>query len=243
MHAWFRTLAVLITLGATACGVRAQDEPGEVPPAPEAYMGRTIARTMHYSGAPWLMRQSRQREEDTRLFLDTLEVKLGMTVCDMGCGNGFYTLPLAEMVGDDGVVYAVDIQQEMLDFLAARAEDAGEKNIRPVLGTAIDPMLPEHTIDLMIVVDVYHEMSHPEQMLAAIRRSLKPDGRLVLLEFRAEDENVPIKPLHKMSKDQVVKELSANGFELTDSFEGLPWQHMLTFGVTQDEEEPGNAGK
>jgi len=200
-----------------------------IPPAPESYMGRTIARTMHYTGAPWLTRESREREEGTKLLIETLDVREGDVICDMGCGNGFYTLPLAELAGPEGRVYAVDIQPEMLSLLEERASEAGLANIVPTLGTLVDPKLPEGEVDLILCVDVYHEMSHPEQMLEAMRDSLAPDGRLVLVEFRAEDPKVPIKPLHKMSRAQVLKELTANGFELADEFDGLPWQHMMTF--------------
>jgi ubiquinone/menaquinone biosynthesis C-methylase UbiE len=211
-----------------------------MPPAAQTYMGREIAITMHYTGAPWLVRESREREEGTKLLLDQLDIQPGMTICDMGCGNGFYTIPMAEQTGNTGRVYAVDIQQEMLDLLQDVAEEAQLSNIEGVLGTAIDPKLPDALIDLMIVVDVYHEMSHPEQMLAAIRKCLKPDGRLVLVEFRAEDPELRIKKLHKMSKVQVLKELTANGFKLKCEFNELPRQHMLTFQIDPDWERVGS---
>jgi len=220
-----------------------QQEAAAIPPAPQIYMGREIAITMHYTGAPWLVRESREREEGTKLLLDQLDIKPGMTICDMGCGNGFYTIPMAQQTGKTGRVYAVDIQQEMLDLLQNVAEEAELSNIEGVLGTAIDPKLPDALIDLMILVDVYHEMSHPEQMLAAIRKCLKPDGRLVLVEFRAEDPEVPIKKLHKMSKVQVLKELTANGFKLKCEFNELPRQHMLTFQIDPDWERVNSAGR
>jgi ubiquinone/menaquinone biosynthesis C-methylase UbiE len=201
-----------------------------LPPALTEYMGRTIAPTMHYSEAPWLVRESRQREEDWRTMLAQLGVQPGMMVCDMGCGNGFYTLKLAEMVGAEGKVYAVDIQPEMLRLLQARAEEAGlTERIEAILGTVVDPKLPEKSLDVILCVDVYHEFSHPEQMLLQMHKALKTTGRLVLLEFRAEDPEVPIRPLHKMSKAQARKELEANGFELAEQFDNLPWQHMLLF--------------
>jgi ubiquinone/menaquinone biosynthesis C-methylase UbiE len=202
-----------------------------VPPAPPFHMGREIAQTMHYTGAPWLVRESRQREEDCRMLLDALGVQPGQTVCDMGCGNGFYTLQLARMVGPRGLVYAVDIQPEMLRMLVHNATAAGLKNIRPVLGTPIDPRLPKEAIDMVLCVDVYHEFSHPEAMLARIRESLAADGRLVLAEFRGEDPAVPIKPLHKMTKAQVRAELEPAGFEVVREFDRLPWQHLLFMGV------------
>ena len=159
--------------------------------------------------------------------LKHLGVKPGMSVCDLGCGNGFYTLKLSPMVGDDGKVFAVEIQKEMLTMLAKRAAAADVKNIVPVLGNVADPKLPEASIDIILMVDVYHEMDHPVEMLAAMRKSLKPNGRLVEVEFRAEDAKVPIKALHKMSKEQITKELAANGFKVADQFDGLPWQHMM----------------
>jgi len=202
-----------------------------IPPAQTHHFGREIAQTMHFTGAPWLVRESRQREEDCRTMLKALEVKPGQTVCDMGCGNGFYTLQLARLVGPRGLVYAVDIQPEMLQMLAHNAAEAGLTNIRPVLGTPIDPRLPVAAIDMMLCVDVYHEFSHPEAMLAKIRESLAPNGQMVLVEFRGEDAEVPIKPLHKMTKQQVRTELEPAGFEMVREFDRLPWQHLLFLGV------------
>ncbi len=207
------------------------DRSVEIPPAATQHMGREIAQTMHYTGAPWLVRESRQREEDCRLLLEALAIKKGQKICDLGCGNGFYTLELARRVGPEGVVYAVDIQPEMLRMLARRAAEEGLTNIRPILGTFIDPRLPKGEVDLVLCIDVYHEFSHPEQMLARIRESLAADGRLVLAEFRGEDPAVPIKPLHKMTKAQVRAELEPAGFELAREFDRLPWQHLLFFRV------------
>jgi len=202
-----------------------------IPPAQTHHMGREIAQTMHFTGAPWLVRESRQREEDCRTMLQALGVKPGQTVCDMGCGNGFYTLQLARLVGPRGRVYAVDIQPEMLQMLARNAAEARLANIRPVLGTPIDPRLPAGAIDMMLCVDVYHEFSHPEAMLGKIKESLAPDGQLVLVEFRGEDLAVPIKPLHKMTKAQVRAELEPAGFEMVREFDRLPWQHLLFLGL------------
>jgi ubiquinone/menaquinone biosynthesis C-methylase UbiE len=220
----------------------AAEKAGEkTPPGVTHYMGREIAQTMHFAGATWLTRESRDREEEPAKLMKALHIKPGMTVCDLGCGNGFYTLMLAKEVGEKGKVLAEDIQQEMLDFLAKRAEKAGVKNYEAILGTVADPKLPEGAVDLILIVDVYHEMDHPVEMLAAMRKSLSKGGRMVLVEFRAEDDNVPIKPLHKMSKAQVKKEITANGFKLVEDFEGLPWQHVMFF--ERDEEWKGNAAK
>lgn len=201
-----------------------------VPPGREVYLGRRIAQTMHYAGAEWLIRNRREREERCSLMLANLGVRPGMTLCDMGCGNGFHTLPLAKMTGDEGMVIGVDVQPEMLGFLRERMEDQGIENVIPILGSYHNPRLPPNSLDLVLMVDVYHEFSHPEYMLAAIRKSLKPDGLVVLVEYREEDKKVPIKPLHKMSKAQVNKELEANGFTLAKEFDKLPWQHMMFFG-------------
>lgn len=203
------------------------DRAAVIPPAATHHRGREIAQTMHYTGAPWLVRESRQREEDCRMLLEALDVKPGQTICDMGCGNGFYTLALARLVGPEGTVYAVDIQPEMLRMLAANAANEGLTNIKPVLGTVIDPRLPAGKIDLCLCVDVYHEFSHPETMLARIRESLAPSGRLALVEFRGEDAAVPIKPLHKMTKAGIRAELEPAGFRVLAEFDRLPWQHLV----------------
>lgn len=219
---------VTLTLTATVLQPAAAQD-SSIPPPVEVYKGREIAQTMHYLGAPWLTRESREREEDCKTLLAALKLKPGDTVCDLGCGNGFYSLKLAKLVGERGRVIAVDIQREMLELLKDRAVAEKITNIEPVLGTVVDPKLPEGAVDLMLLVDVYHEFSNPEQMLAAIRKSLKPSGRIALAEFRAEDPKVPIKPLHKMSKAQIMKEFPANGFKLVEQFDRLPWQHLMFF--------------
>jgi ubiquinone/menaquinone biosynthesis C-methylase UbiE len=221
----FLTIAILALLVSTG------QSKESVPPAQTHYMGREIAVTMHYLGAPWLVRESRQREEDCEQLLKALKIEPGQTVCDMGCGNGFYSLQLAEMVGEKGQVIAVDIQREMLGYLRSRARIEGISNIKPLLGTPVDPRLEPNSVDLVFMVDVYHEFSHPEQMLKAIRESLKPKGRVALVEFREEDPNVPIKPLHKMSKAQIMKEFPANGLKLVEEYDKLPWQHLMFFEV------------
>ena len=223
-------LPVFLLLLIGACAPAWSAEPkGKAPPPLRFYMNREIAQTMHYSGAEWLIRDEREREERCSLMLANLDARPGMTVCDMGCGNGFYTLKLARMVGADGRVYGVDIQPQMLVMLNERAVEQEVANITPVLGTLFDPRLPKDEIDLVLLVDVYHEFSHPEHMLQAMRDALSPEGRIVLLEYRGEDPEVPIKPLHKMTKEQIMKEYPANGFKLVKEFEKLPWQHMMYF--------------
>lgn len=226
--------AILRPIGLSLCicvglGRLALAEDPAIPPPLKEYKGREIAQTMHYLGAPWLTRESREREEDCKTMLAALNVKPGDVVCDLGCGNGFYTLKISQLVGEKGRVLAVDIQREMLGLLKDRAAEEKVSNIEPVLGTLVDPKIPAGTVDLVLLVDVYHEFSHPEQMLAAIRKSLKPAGRVALVEFRAEDPNVPIKPLHKMSKAQIMKEFPPNGFKLVEEFDKLPWQHLMFF--------------
>jgi SAM-dependent methyltransferase len=217
------------TSPATAQVAPAADAGNKIPPALEYYKGREIAQTMHFAGAPWLTRESRDREEDCNKLLRELRLEQGQSVCDMGCGNGFYTLRIAKRVGPKGQVYAVDIQPEMLSLLNERTKADRIHNVKPVLGTVVDPLLPPESCDVILCVDVYHEFSHPEQMLAAMRKALKPKGRLVLVEFRMEDPQVPIKLEHKMSKEQILKELPPNGFKLVQQFDGLPWQHVMWF--------------
>lgn len=185
---------------------------------------------MSYHGAPWLIRESREEEENPAKLLAALELKPGQTVADIGCGNGFYTLLMAEKVGPTGKVYAVDIQPEMLQLLDERAKAAGLTNIVPVLSSPADPNLPADAVDLIMLVDVYHEFAYPEQMLGAMRRALKPSGVVALAEYRLEDPRIPIKLLHKMSKKQIRKEYESNGFELARQFDELPWQHLMFFG-------------
>ena len=218
-------VGVCIVFGAISSGA----EDVAIPPPAKEYKGREIAQTMHYLGAAWLTRESREREEDCNTMLAALNVKPGDVVCDLGCGNGFYTLKLANFVGEKGRVLAVDIQREMLGLLKDRAAEEKITNIEPILGAVVDPKLPDGAVDLVLLADVYHEFSHPEEMLAAIRKSLKPTGRVALVEFRAEDPAVPIKPLHRMSKAQILKEFPPNGFKLVEEFDKLPWQHLMFF--------------
>lgn len=212
----------------------AKTKPEKIPPAVRVYKGRAVAQTMHYTGADWLTRDNREQQERCSLMLTNLGVKRGMTICDMGCGNGFYSVQLAKMVGPDGKILAVDIQPEMIEKLKDHMTKEGVENVEPILGSLIDPKLPEGKVDMILCVDVYHEFSHPEHMLRAMRKSLAPTGLLVLVEFRAEDPLVPIKPEHKMTKKQIMKELPPFGFKLAKEFDKLPWQHMMFF--ERDEE-------
>lgn len=200
-----------------------------VAPARTQYMGRTIAQTMSFHGAPWLIRDNREEEERPSEVLKQLKLKPGMVVCDLGCGNGYYTLLMAPQLVPQGKVLAVDIQPEMLHLLELRNQAMGIDNVEPILGTIVDPKLPANGVDLVLLADVYHEFSHPQQMLSALRQSLSDTGVIALLEYREEDPAVPIKPLHKMSKRQIMKEYRANGFKLARQYDGLPWQHLMFF--------------
>ena len=207
-----------------------QPDKDKIPPAKTKYMGRRVAQAMSFHGANWLIRETREAEERPSQVLPQLGLKPGMTVCDMGCGNGFYSIEMAKLIAP-GNVLAVDIQPEMLHLLKLRCDESKIDNVKPLLGTVVDPQLAENSIDMVLMVDVYHEFSHPEQMMAAVRKSLKPGGLVALLEYREEDPRVPIKPEHKMSKKQILKEYKANGFRLAKEYDELPWQHLMFFEV------------
>ena len=229
---WLSILVAIVAFSRTH-DARSQDKIKQkksgIPEGREFYKGRRIAQTMHYMGAEWLIRDSREREERCSLLLANLGLKKGMSICDMGCGNGYHTLRMAELTGESGTVYGIDIQAQMLVYLRKRAEEQGIENVIPILGSIHNPRLPKNTFDLILMVDVYHEFSHPEYMLKSMRESLKQDGVIALVEYRTEDPEVPIKRLHKMSKAQIMKELPANGFKLVKEFNALPWQHLMFF--------------
>ena len=191
---------------------------------------REIAPVMGVGGADWLTRPEREAEEHPGVALDEIGITKGSTVADIGAGSGFYSIRLAERVGPEGKVYANDIQPGMLQLLRHQVAAKGLNNVIPVLGTESDPKLPLNSIDLELLVDVYHEFSRPQEMVRKLRDSLKPGGRLVLLEYRAEDPAIPIRAEHKMTVDQVVAELKPEGFQLIKRSEKLPWQHILIFG-------------
>lgn len=189
--------------------------------------GRKIAGVMGMSGAAWLVRPERIAEENPDGALDAMNLRPGMTIADLGSGVGYMTLRMAKRVGPTGKIYGVDLQPGMLAELVKNAKDNGISNVEPILGEPADPKLPAGQIDLILMVDVYHEVSQPQAMLRKIRQALKPDGRLVLLEYRAEDPSIPINPEHKMTVDQVRREIEPEGFRLLDPIETLPRQHLL----------------
>lgn len=192
------------------------------------YMGREIAAYMCAAHADWLDRPERGVEERPGLLIKQLRLTATDVVADIGCGTGHHTLRIAPKV-PQGKVYAVDIQRAMLDSVFVRSMAMGLENVDPVLGTALDPGLPDNSVDKALLVDVYHELEFPYEMMRVFYRALKPEGRLYLVEFRGEDEAVPIKPIHKMMKDQAIRELAEAGFALERSWNGLPWQHLLVF--------------
>jgi SAM-dependent methyltransferase len=189
--------------------------------------GRRIAPVMGVAGADWLDRPERESEENPEAALDALGLNAGMVVADIGAGTGYMSLRIARRVGPTGKVYANDLQPEMLRLLRLNAARAKLNNVETVLGGPSDPKLPKGQIDLVLLVDVYHEFSDPQSMLRGIRESLKPDGRLVLLEYRKEDPSIPIRPEHKMSVAEVRTELEPAGFVLGPVIERLPRQHIL----------------
>jgi ubiquinone/menaquinone biosynthesis C-methylase UbiE len=192
------------------------------------YFGREIAHFMTHEGAPWLDRPERDQEERPDLVMAALQLKPGDIVADVGCGTGYFSWRMAKAVGPKGIVYGQEIQQEMLDQLAVKMKERGVTNVVGVLGTIEDPKLPQ-PVDLVIMVDVYHEFSHPAEMMAAICRQLKPGGRVVFVEYRGEDPSVPIKLLHKMTEAQVKKEMTAQPLEYVTTVKTLPRQHLIIF--------------
>ena len=190
---------------------------------------RRYAQVMGAAAADWLVRPERVEEEHPDQALDALNLQPGSTVADIGAGVGYFTFRMAERVGPTGIVYGQDIQPEMIRLLKENMATRKVTNVRPVLGTYDDPKLPKNALDLILLVDVYHEFSEPVKMVDAMRESLKPNGRLVLLEYRGEDPRVPIRPEHKMTLKQVRAEIEPQGFRFDESIETLPWQHIIVF--------------
>lgn len=194
------------------------------------YLGREIAQVMGHQGAGWLERPEREEEERTDLLLAAIELKPGDVVADIGAGTGYFSWRMAEQVAPSGRVWAVEIQQEMVDLLKANMTRRGMADIvLPVLGSATDPRLPAATVDLILLVDVYHEFAFPFEMTRAMTNALKPGGRLVLVEYRGEDPMVPIKPLHKMTVAQVRREMAVHPLRFERVVEKLPRQHIIIF--------------
>ncbi len=193
------------------------------------YMGREISQVMGHLAAGWLERPEREREEMPNKLIELLNLKEGDIVADIGVGTGYIARRISQKIGNTGVVYGVEIQQEMLDILADKMAEEGITNITGVLGTITDPKLPPNSVDLVIMVDVYHEFSHPYQMMQNICSALRVGGRVVFVEYRLEDDNVPIKRLHKMSQLQVMKEATPHPLSWVATHDDLPWQHVIIF--------------
>jgi SAM-dependent methyltransferase len=211
------------------------DGPATVDGIGKYFMGREISQVMGHLGAGWLERDTREQEERTDLLLDFLFDLDAEVVADIGVGTGYFALPWALRI-PEGRVIGVDIQPEMLAILTDRAERSGITNVEAIQGSVEDPRLPPATVDVVLIVDAYHEFSHPREMLAGIARGLKPGGRLVLVEYRGEDPLVPIKELHKMTEDQAIREVETAGLEWVETADFLPQQHVLVF------QKPGVGG-
>ena len=194
----------------------------------KVYMGREIAHTVSVHAIRWLERPDREEEENPSLVMERMELKGNEAIADIGAGSGYFTFLLAPYV-PEGKVVAVDIQQEMLDFIEGKKKLKKARNVETVLGTIEDVKLPKDSVDVVLMVDAYHEFSHPREMMESIMKGLKPGGRVILLEYRGEDPSVPIKPLHKMTVQQVKAEMKAVGLEFVKVSDFLPAQHFLVF--------------
>jgi ubiquinone/menaquinone biosynthesis C-methylase UbiE len=230
---WLRAFLLIAMLALASTAIEAADRyttiQGSSDGIGKAYQGREIAKVMSYHGAPWLERSERMQEERPDLVLAALELKPGMKVADVGAGSGYYTSRMAERVGKSGTVYAVDVQPEMIEILKRNMSERGAMNVKAVLGTETDPKLAAESLDLALMVDVYHELEYPYEMLAAIVKALKPGGRVAFVEFRGNDPSVPIKALHTMTEAQVRKEAAVHPLVWIKTMSDLPWQHLLVF--------------
>ena len=227
-------LWLLLALGLPAAAAETTaPQYSSVAPTPDGigkvYMGREISHVMGFHGAQWLERTERMDEERPDLVLNALDLKPGMTVADIGAGTGYYTWRIAQRIGAAGTVYAVDVQPEMIKALERQMSRRGATNVKAMPGTPADPKLPRNSLDLALMVDVYHEFEQPYEMLAAIVGALKPGGRVAFVEFRGNDPKVPIKPLHTMTEEQVRREAGAHALEWIRTTRDLPWQHVIVF--------------
>lgn len=228
-----RAVAATLLLGWMPPALGDSDLYRQIPPTLDgigkSYMGREIAQVMGFQGAQWLEREEREQEERGDLLLRELALKPGMDVMDVGAGTGYYSRRIATLVGPKGKVYAIDVQAEMVDMLNAVSKQPAFTNVKPILGTEKSVALPDGVADLAIMVDVYHELEFPSEMLESIKRALRPGGRIVFVEYRAEDPKVPIKPVHKMSEAQIRREAAQNGLIWVRTAHTLPWQHVVIF--------------
>lgn len=192
------------------------------------YMGREIARVMGYQGMGWLVRPEREAEENTSILLQNMDIQPDDAIADIGAGAGYHVFKMAALA-PEGRIYAVDIQEEMLAELGRRKSAGKVENVEIVKGSEKSAELPAHSLDKILMVDVYHEFSFPDQMMASLRDALKPEGKVFLIEYRGEDRSVPIKKVHKMTEEQAVREMEAAGFRLAENISNLPWQHCMVF--------------
>lgn len=192
------------------------------------YMGREIAYVMGFQGVNWLERSEREIEEDVATLIKNMKIKTDDTIADIGAGSGYHVFKMAPLA-DKGLVYAVDIQPEMLEAIELKKKSKRVSNVETVLGSAKSINLPKNSLDKVLLVDVYHEFSNPFEMIESIKNALKPNGLLFLIEYRGEDPNVPIKKIHKMTKKQSIAEMRAVGLKLKENIDNLPWQHCMIF--------------
>ena len=226
-------LSLFVTANAAAQGADRADRYSRIKASADGigkrYMGREIAGVMGWQGAAWLEREEREKEERGDLLMRELALRPGMVVADVGAGTGYYARRMSPLVGAAGSVYAVDVQPEMIAMLTDLAKKAGLANIKPILGAVDNVKLADASIDLAIMVDVYHELEFPYEVMESIVRALKPGGRVAYVEYRAEDANVPIKPVHKMTEAQVRKEAAQHALIYERTANTLPWQHVVIF--------------
>jgi ubiquinone/menaquinone biosynthesis C-methylase UbiE len=231
-----RIFGLFILLLAANCTLAQQTNPPGYVSIPfstdgigKRYMDREISAVMGWQGAAWLERDQREREERTDLLLDALALKPGMVIADIGAGTGYLSRRMAPLVMPGGKIIALDVQPEMVEFLHTAVKRSGLSQIEVKLGTVDDIKLPKNSIDMAIMVDVYHELAYPYEVMSSIMQALKPRGRIVFVEYKAEDARVPIKPLHKMSEAQIKREASIFSLEWERTVSTLPWQHVVIF--------------
>jgi len=230
-------LLILLALSMTACGQTNKDsksketytfQKGDPNGIGKWYMGREIAHIMGYQGINWLERSDREKEENTSQLLMNMNIQPDDTIADVGAGSGYHTFKMAKLASE-GFVYAVDIQPEMIQAISVKQSEQQVNNIQTIQGSEKSINLDENSVSKILLVDVYHEFNFPKEMIESMHKSLTSDGKIYLIEYKAEDESIPIKEIHKMSEKQAVKEFKASGFKLEQNIENLPWQHCLIF--------------
>jgi len=230
-------LLLLLALTMTACGQTIKDnndeetytfKDGDPNGIGKWYMGREIAHVMGYQGINWLERSDREKEENTSQLLKNMNIQPGDTIADVGAGSGYHAFKMAKLA-TEGFIYAVDIQPEMLQAISVKQSEQQVNNIQTIQGSEKSINLDENSVSKILLVDVYHEFNFPKEMIESMHKFLTSDGKIYLIEYKAEDANIPIKEIHKMSEKQAVKEFEASGFRLEQNIENLPWQHCLIF--------------